>query len=125
MYELTDRDEIEQKIKEEGDYKKFVYHDVVCEIKRIKGMGHLCGYLHLDGVAEDARDIISEHFHRGITYEQEDVYGFDCTHVGDLTPSHLERYEMRFSDYETYKTMAYVERCLKRTINELVYEGVL
>ena len=125
MYELTERHEIEQKVKDEGDYKGFVYHDVACEIKRVGGMGHLCGYLHLDRVTEDVRDIIDEHFHGGITYENDDVYGFECIHLGDLTPRHLERYEMMFSNYETYKTMAYVELCLKRTIDELIHEGVL
>lgn len=125
MYELTERYEIEQQIEEEGDYKEFIYHDVVCEIKRIKGMGHLCGYLHLNGVAEDVRDIISGHFHCGITYENDYVYGFDCAHVGDINPAHLQNDAYPHWPGETYKTMAYVECCLKRTIDELVYEGVL
>lgn len=125
MYELTDRYEIEQKIKKEGDYKEFVYEHVYCEIKRIEGMGHLCGYLYLDSVTDNARDIINEHFHCGITYENDDVYGFDCTHVGDISPAHLRNDAYPHWHGETYKTMAYVERCLKRTIDELVYEGVL
>lgn len=125
MYELTDRNEIEQKMKEEGDYKDFSYKNVYCEIKRIEGMGHLCGYLHLDSVTDDAREVINEHFHCGITYEYEDVYGFDCTHVGDINPAHLHNDAYPHWPGETYKTMKYVERCLKNAIDGLVEKGML
>lgn len=124
MYELTDRYEIENRIKEEGDYKKFVYHNVVCEIKRIKGMGHLCGYLHLGIVAEAAREIVNEHFHCGITFENNGVYGFDCTHVGDINPAYLHDDTYLHGYGATYKTMAYVEQCLKMTVDALSeYKG--
>lgn len=125
MYELTDHYQIEQKIKEEGDYKEFSYENVYCEIKRIKGMGHLCGYLHLDSVTDNARDIINEHFHCGITYEHDNVYGFDCAHVGDINPAHLHNDNYPYWHGETYKTMAYVERCLKNAIDGLVEKGML
>lgn len=39
MYELTGHYQIEQKIKEEGDYKGFVYRHVVCEINVSKVWG--------------------------------------------------------------------------------------
>ena len=125
MYELTESYEIEKLIEEEGDYKKFIYHDVVCEIKRIKGMGHLCGYLYLDGVTDDAREVINLYFHCGITYENDDVYGFDCTHVGDFNPAYLRNDAYPHWPGETYKTMKYVERCLKNTLDALVEKGML
>ena len=124
MYELTVRYEIENRIEEEGDYKKFIYHDVVCEIKRIEGMGHLCGYLHLGDLVEEARDIVDEHFHCGITFENKGVYGFDCTHSFDISPTHIHDDTYHCFYGATYKTMKYVERCLKRTVDELlIYKG--
>lgn len=119
MYELTDSDVIERRIKEEGNYKEFIYHDVVCEIKRIAGMGHLCGYLHLGIVSEETREIVNEHFHCGITYENNGVYGFDCTHVGDISPNYIHDDNYPFWPGETYKTMAYVEQCLKSAVDAL------
>ncbi|WP_026859372.1 hypothetical protein [Jeotgalicoccus psychrophilus] len=123
--ELENHYQIEQKINDEGDYKSFSYQNVFCEIKRIKGMGHLCGYLHLDSVTDDAREIINEHFHCGITYEHDDVYGFDCTHVGDINPAYLHDPSYPEWPGETYKTMRYVEVKLKNSLDALVEKGML
>lgn len=125
MKELTSRYEIERRTKEEGDEKMFVYQGVTCEIKRIGRMGHLCGYLHLSGLTEDMKNEINEKFHHGITYEDSEKVGFDCMHVGDIQPAYFDNeYELHWPG-ETYKTMAYVEDCLKRTVDGLLKKGMI
>lgn len=106
----------------EGDYKKFNYKGIECEIKRVPWSGHLCGYLHIEGITDKEKDIVDYNFHCGITYEQDGVYGFDCAHLGDILPHRMyDRYNI-FTASDTYKTMEYVENVLKETIDELKKE---
>ncbi len=120
MKTLTYKDDIIEAMKTEGNYKEFTYKTIKCEIKRVSGLNHLCGYIHLNNVTNQQREIINDNFHLGITYEKGNVYGFDCAHVCDVVPSEHQMNYWFMSGNETYKTMEYVEDCLKRTIDELI-----
>ena len=120
MKTLTDKNDIIEVIKIEGDYKEFTYKTIKCEIKRVSGLNHLCGYLHLHNATEEQRKIIDDNFHLGITYKKNGVYGFDCAHICDVVPSEHQLNYWFISGDETYKTMEYVEDCLKHTIDDLI-----
>ena len=70
MKTLSDKNDIIEAIKIEGDYKEFTYKTIKCEIKRVSGLNHLCGYLHLHNATEEQRKIIDDNFHLGITYKK-------------------------------------------------------
>ena len=120
MKTLSDKNDIIEAIKIEGDYKEFTYKTIKCEIKRVSGLNHLCGYLHLHNATEEQRKIIDDNFHLGITYKKNGVYGFDCAHICDVVPSEYQLNYWFISGDETYKTMEYVEDCLKHTIDDLI-----
>lgn len=119
MNELMDVEEINKTVAMEGDYKKFTYKDIECEIKRVPWSGHLCGYLHTGGLTDKERDIVDYNFYFGITYEQDGVYGFDCAHFRDIMPNTMQDMYNTSGSNDTYKTMGYVENILKETIDEL------
>ncbi|PKF31009.1 hypothetical protein CW697_00910 [Macrococcoides caseolyticum] len=117
--------EMKELVKNEGNFKSRMYKGIRYEIVRHEDLGHLCGYLHYTPKNEEERDIIDNVFHRGITYENDGVMGFDCAHATDLSPKKIEMDE-KFGLgtpiflNPKYRTMQYVEDILKRTIDKLV-----
>lgn len=103
--------------KKVGEYKGYKY-----EIIRVSHSGHLCGYIYMDKATDKEFEIMESNFHGGVTWgfgiePQEGKYGFDCAHAWDLSPFDL------FAGLYTcgeYRTMDYVEECLKNTIDLLV-----
>jgi len=111
---------IKEKIKNEGDHKRWSYvckngFEFECIIRRNTRGGHLCGYVTLtpdnDFFGKDY-DNIPVHCHGGLTYASDEgdkwVIGFDCAHYGDLQPfwSNQEIY----GSNGTYKDMDYVSK---------------
>lgn len=116
--------EMKELVKNEGNFKSRMYKGIRYEIVRYEHLGHLCGYLHYTPKNEEERDIIDNVFHRGITYENGGVIGFDCAHAIDLSPMKIEMDEKFGLGTPTflnpkYRTMQYVEDILKRTIDKL------
>lgn len=112
-------------VKKEGNFRSQIYKGIRYEIVRHEDLGHLCGYLHYTPKNEEERDIIDNVFHRGITYEDDGVIGFDCAHAIDLSPKKIEMAEKFMLGTPTllkpeYRTMQYVEDILKRAIEKLV-----
>lgn len=107
---------------EEGNHKTGEYKGYKWEIIRVSHSGHLCGYIYMDKATDKEFEIMESNFHGGVTWgfgiePQEGKYGFDCAHCYDLTPISL------FTDMclgDEYRTMDYVEECLKNTIDLLV-----
>jgi hypothetical protein len=92
-----------------------------CRIKRVPGMGHLCGYV---GVPEshpwfnkNYDDVDDIYVHGGLTYSEHGhsdlfglwVFGFDCAHSGDLIPDSVMRYGI-CGQHDTYRDFEYVKR---------------
>ncbi|WP_232754384.1 hypothetical protein [Macrococcoides caseolyticum] len=117
--------EMKELVKNEGNFKSRMYKGIRYEIVRYEHLGHLCGYLHYIPKNDEERDVIDCIFHRGITYENDGVIGFDCAHATDLSPKKIEMDEKfglgtpTFLNPE-YRTIQYVEDILKRTIDKLV-----
>lgn len=121
---------IEALIKTEGDQASFDYRGIECEIRRHPSLGHLCGYIHLPAdsplVGMDTDEIEASYqfpAHGGLTwsrYRIEDgtqVIGFDCAHVGDLSP-----YSLYLAG--EYRDMKYVTRCLMLMVDYYLDEVV-
>jgi hypothetical protein len=92
---------LEQKIKLEGDFHQFTHNfngvEIDCQIIR-NGLGALCGYVSINsdntlyGLDYDKISIILDYIpHGGLTYADSDEsswkIGFDCAHAGDLCPN--------------------------------------
>lgn len=112
-------------VKKEGNFRSQIYKGIRYEIVRHESFGHLCGYLHYNPKTEEERDVIDNVFHRGITYENDGVIGFDCAHAIDLSPKKIEidgKFGLGIPTFlkPEYRTMQYVEDILKRTIDKLV-----
>lgn len=117
--------EMKELVKKEGNFRSQIYKGIRYEIVRHESFGHLCGYLHYNPKTEEERDVIDNVFHRGITYENDGVIGFDCAHAIDLSPMKIEMDKKFGLGTPTflnpkYRTMQYVEDILKRTIDKLV-----
>lgn len=102
-----------------SEYKGYKY-----EIIRVSHSGHLCGYIYMDKATDKEFEIMESNFHGGVTWgfgvePQQGKYGFDCAHYYDLRP--LELFAgMDIVEGMEYRTMNYVEECLKNTIDLLV-----
>lgn len=117
--------EMKELVKKEGNFKSRMYKGIRYEIVRYEHLGHLCGYLHYIPKNDEERDVIDYIFHRGITYENDGVIGFDCAHATDLSPMKIEidgKFGLGIPTFlkPEYRTMQYVEDILKRTIDKLV-----
>ncbi|PKF08357.1 hypothetical protein [Macrococcoides caseolyticum] len=117
--------EMKELVKKEGNFRSQIYKGIRYEIVRHESFGHLCGYLHYNPKTEEERDVIDNVFHRGITYENDGVIGFDCAHAIDLSPKKIEidgKFGLGIPTFlkPEYRTMQYVEDILKRTIDKLV-----
>lgn len=121
--ENTQMEQNDKGYSKEQDYKG--YH---IAIYRTGKYGHLCGYI-FTKVEEGSEkyDIINEHFHIGITLHKNNVVGFDCTHACDFNLKYYDTmieignpYVTPPNDFEVYRTLEYVETCLKETVDALV-----
>lgn len=112
-----DKEELKATILAEGNELQFEYKGYQCRVKRIEGLGHLCGYV--DVAMPNAEDIVN--CHGGITFNSGDSIGFDCAHSGDLTPASFLAFGERFGgDYgETYRTMDFCVEELMRIVNQI------
>jgi hypothetical protein len=108
-----------------------------CTVWRHPTLGHLCGYVAVPkghrvwGYGYD--DVDDADVHGGLTYAEEDketgewVFGFDCSHGGDLSPSLLatlmkvmENYDMDLHLRATkYRTFEYVKGQVKSLSKQL------
>jgi hypothetical protein len=68
-------------------------HGFTCTLKRVPGMGHLCGYVDLPKGHPwhgEHYDDIDADVHGGLTYGKAEGdcwrIGFDCAHAGDFVP---------------------------------------
>jgi hypothetical protein len=108
-----------EKVRTEGNEKRFDYEGYPCVILRCDI--HLCGYVGLPkGHKYYGKKYIQidVDVHRGLTYSKKDdgfwVIGFDCAHFGD--------YQMVFgfgSSNDTYKDMEYVEGQIKSLVRQI------
>lgn len=116
-----------------------------CFIQRHPELKHLCGYVELPekhklyGETNVDNDFfLNLEVHGGVTYAKgkrfEDIYravpvfideyvpyvvGFDCGHVGDLSPYFLTRGMSQALPYETYKDIDYVTNECKNLAKQL------
>jgi hypothetical protein len=124
--------EILDKIKQEGNFKKFNYKGLDCEIFRNE-LGILCGYLTIPKFSKLYQMNMNElpvNPHGGITYHSQDnsglKIGFDCGHAGDLIPyiGNFEKNMYRIYAYgnkiNTYRNMEYVEQELYTMVNDIL-----
>lgn len=116
--------ELLQLIIEEGNHKTGEYKGYKWEIIRAAHSGCLCGYIYMDKATKEEFEIMDYNFHCGVTWGDEEEsrlgkYGFDCSHSYDLRPLDLFA-DVGVMDDMEYRTMDYVEKCLKNTIDLLV-----
>lgn len=116
-----------EEIESEPDHGFYAHDWLVCEIKRMPRLLHLCGYVIIPyghpycGKSEinclDQIDI-----HGGITYSDWNDFnewkvGFDCAHSTDIVPgtmiSHNFMVEYTYGDV-SYKNWEYVENEIKK-----------
>jgi len=110
--------------KHEPDLVRFGAHGIRCVVRRVKDLGHLCGYVQLpEGhpwacLGYDVPAVV----HGGVTYSEISEHfggghwiGFDCAHSGDLSPGlgvSFQRGEYRDIEYvkgEVYSLAAQVQ----------------
>lgn len=124
LYEISDYEAAKRYIeKKETDQLIFSHEGFECEIKRHDSLGHLCGYI--KSSYQPLKRKAEEHFHCGVTYDTGGIIGFDCAHSGDMSPRIVEltgRLPENTLWNDTYKTMHYVENCLRETIDSLKEE---
>jgi hypothetical protein len=105
-----------EKVRAEGNEKRFDYEGYLCVILRC-GI-HLCGYVGLP----KGHKYYGKHYskidvdvHGGLTYAEKDdgfwVIGFDCAHADDYTG---------FCSFgNTYRDMEYVEGQIKSLVRQI------
>lgn len=113
---------LKELIEMEGNGKKFQYKGYNCEIKRIDGTGHLCGYVEIP--PRPLSDELLELPHGGITYREINdngnlIIGFDCAHGFDLMP-----FIDKPKGSHKYRDMGFVEGELKKMVDYLEKEGI-
>lgn len=132
----------------EPDREEWV-HDLTgykCTVWRHPTLGHLCGYVAVPkghrvwGYGYD--DVDDADVHGGLTYADEDketgewVFGFDCSHAGDLSPSLLVTlmkyaeldgvsidFKMRTEKYRTFEWVKKEVCSLARQLKMLDMKG--
>ena len=79
----------------------FKYKGYTAQIRRVREYGHLCGYVKAD-IQNGSKEyeIVDEHAHGGVTWNENGWIGFDCAHLGDFS---LWQYEM-FEKNGRYKS---------------------
>jgi len=98
----------------EPDLIEFEVYGFKCYAKRHDNLGHLCGYIVVDGTHPwhgKGYDEVDADVHGGLTYSgampNYTTFGFDCAHAGDVVPKMHALKGGHYSD-ETYKGMGYV-----------------
>lgn len=115
---------ISEIIKREGDYLEFIHTthgiDVTCIIKRNR-LDSLCGYVKLEkwnrfykGGQWYDQDI-EVNVHGGITYWEDGIIGFDCSHIGDLRPKMDPK-----GAHGTYKDMEFVKGECRKLADQIM-----
>lgn len=101
---------------EEGDGYEFVYRDIKAQMRR-NNFGAWCGYIKTDG-----RDLAIWHdfdveyeVHGGWTYDRDGLLGFDCAHLGDMSPLTVPNFPIDYMS--VYRNAGYVKSILRNTIN--------
>lgn len=75
-----------------------------------------CGYVYHKNILDE--DILYNlDVHGGITYNENGVIGFDCSHNGCDLFSNLAEFK---TSYATYKTKAFVKNEIRKLINQLI-----
>lgn len=112
----------------EPDLVQFESHGFPCVIRRVEGLGHLCGYIGVPKELEqDYYDEFEPKVHGGWTYIEDRFpgaepdgrywYGFDCAHSGDLVPKYAESGNILGTG--TYRTVDFVRGELERVAGEV------
>jgi len=105
----------------EPDEKTWEAFGYRCEIIRTRP-GHLCGYVTVPKHHWAAANLYVLEAHGGINYVRDNredntvTLGFDCGHLGDLSPN------SRVSDGDVYRTMEYVTENVE-SLAEQLYRG--
>lgn len=105
----------------EPDELDFEENNMICAIRRVSKMRHLCGYIAIDknhALTKSNYNDIPVEVHGGLTYGQigDGIYlsnkyfwfGFDCAHAGDFCPSDYNIINQTSSE-DTYKNIQYVK----------------
>jgi hypothetical protein len=97
----------------EPDLLEFEVYGFKCYAKRHDSMGHLCGYIVVDGTHPwhgKGYDEVDADIHGGLTYSgampNYTTFGFDCAHAGDLVPKIVHLAHNYSGD--VYRGMGYV-----------------
>ena len=84
-------------------------------VKRQSEYGHLCGYVYVDDLSDIRYQIISENVHGGITWDRDNLIGFDCAHAMDTSPRYyldIDRTTnapLEFDTFLEYRNFEYVQ----------------
>ncbi|QQO92581.1 hypothetical protein CPT_Machias_204 [Staphylococcus phage Machias] len=97
---------------------EFKYKGYNAFIVRHDTLGHLSGYIEIGAGNYDEK--LEYYAHGGITYNEGGIIGFDCAHSGDLMPEIFLNGLMANESNDTYKSLDYVESCIKEMIDFLV-----
>ncbi len=138
---------------DEPDHVEFNHAGLNCQIKRMKSMGHLCGYVQvLEGHPTYKRGLQSGEFnidvHGGITFSDEIskpvgpnippfktktkrlhlVYpgwwhGFDCAHAGDHSPGIVAMAPNTDNADDFYRNIDYVRKQTESLAEQLAKIG--
>lgn len=69
------------------EYNRVISNELISLKVSVINYGHRCGYINILEGADEYRELVaqacSKHFHGGVTYEQDDKFGFDTDHIGD------------------------------------------
>lgn len=116
--DLKPQIELEDHILGEDLTFKFTYKGVKAEIKRIPELLHLCGYIHLtESINMEQYRFLEKHSHGGITYDSDNVIGFDCAHGGDIIPRNY--FDFGHISYGHYRDFNYVMNTLENMIDAM------
>lgn len=124
-----DKENAEMEMLGKAYYKAFDYRGYTLRVIRARTYSYLCGYIEMD-VEEESNtyNIIDREFHGGITFNRDGMVGFDCNHSDDFNLAFYDM-GMKMSDpllmtppneYQTYKSIGYVEQNLKCTVDMLI-----
>jgi hypothetical protein len=136
------KQELEAKLKGEGDVTRFTVKGFPCVVARHPSFGHLNGYVGIPKshplYGKNYEIIQKTYVHGGITYAGQDLmfltakekkywwFGFDTGHIGDLPPFYLlNRNIPDIICVGVYKDMKYVVKETKDMALQLIKEAFL
>ncbi|WP_346564568.1 hypothetical protein [Staphylococcus haemolyticus] len=106
----------------------FKYKGYTAQIRRIQEYGHLCGYVKAD-IQDYSKEyeIVGEHAHGGVTWNENGWIGFDCIHLGDFSLHQYEMFEkidginpIGMDEGKNYRDFEYVKSNLQEIIDALI-----